>query len=201
MTDSAQAPARALRATLAAVGLSLALGLSGCGHDPAATTAPAHPWHVVSAGSITPGDAVPAPTGTVVLTLTGTKVTNVDDELRLDLDLLDSLGVVEYSVFDHQAEGRDVSFSGPLLRDLLDVAGVAHTATLHCLALNDYDVDVPASDAWDYPVLLATRADDARMDVEHYGPTRLVYPTRGFELDETVFDPRWVWQLKTIEVR
>jgi hypothetical protein len=36
--------------------------------------------------------------------------------------------------------------------------------------------------------------------VERYGPTRVVYPTDGVDLDPTVYDPRWIWQLKTIEV-
>ena len=122
---------------------------------------------------------MPAPTGKVVLTLTGTTVTNVGDELQLDMGLLERMGVVEYTVFDRQAEGRDVSFSGPSAARRARRGGRQPHRDAALLALNDYDVDVPAADAWELPVLLATRADGARMSVEHYGPTRLVYPTRA----------------------
>ena len=177
--------------------------LSGCSADqPAAARATSRPtpWTVVSEPQIRPGDAVPAPTGPVVLTVTGGTVTNVGDELQLDLATIDRMGTVRYAVFDRQAEGRRVVFSGPLLRTVLAVAGAQGT-TMHTVALNDYAVDIPVKDTERYPVLLATRADGTRMTVEHYGPTRVVYPTKGFDLDKTVYDPRWIWQLATIDVR
>ena len=48
--------------------------------------------------------------------------------------------------------------------------------------------------------LLATRLDGEPMSVAHYGPTRIVYPTAGYDLDPTVYDPRWIWQLSSIDV-
>ncbi len=36
--------------------------------------------------------------------------------------------------------------------------------------------------------------------MERYGPTRVVYPTDQFDLDPVVYDPRWIWQLTSIEV-
>jgi hypothetical protein len=201
MATTAPARHRALRAALTLAALPLLGGfLTACG-DSEESAAPKPTWTEVTRATIEPGDEVPAPTGKVVLTIKGTPVTNVGDELRLDKDLLEEMGVAKYTVFDRQAEGRDVSFSGPLLRDVLDVAGVSHTATLHAIALNDYDVDVPAGDAWEFPVLLATEADGKPMSVEHYGPTRFIYPTEGYDLDRTTYDPRWIWQLKTIEVQ
>ena len=176
--------------------------LSACSSDDrsaAASTQETY-YEVLSEPEIQPGDAVPAPTGKVVLTLRGVPNTNVGKTLQFDLATLERLGVVSYQVFDRQAEGRDVTFSGPLLRSVLDVAGAQGT-TLHCIALNDYAVDVPAADAEELPVLLATKADGKRMTVAHYGPTRFIYPTEGFDLNATVYDPRWIWQLKTIVVR
>lgn len=49
-------------------------------------------------------------------------------------------------------------------------------------------------------MLLATRVDGARMPVDHYGPVRVIYPTDGTDLDSTVYDPRWIWQLTSIVV-
>lgn len=177
--------------------------LSACSSADGAARPETNPstfYDVVSEAEIMPGDPVPAPTGRVVLTLRGVANTNVGRTLQFDLATLEKLGVVSYSVFDRQAEGREVSFSGPLMKSVLDIAGATGT-TLHCIALNDYAVDVPASDAAELPLLLATRADGKKMSVAHYGPTRLIYPTEGFDLDETVYDPRWIWQLKTIVVR
>ncbi|GIL34485.1 hypothetical protein PDTK01_05620 [Phycicoccus sp. DTK01] len=203
-------PSRALAAAAALATLAV-LPLAGCASPAAAgatraatsTTTSAAPEHqgytVVTQPSLRPGDPVPRPTEKVVLTITGK--TSQGTEVRLDLPTIERLGLVEYSVDDKQAEGHRVTFRGVLLRSLLDYVGAEDSATLHTLALNDYAVDVPASDAFDYPTMLATSADGRRMTVEHYGPTRIVYPTDSFDLDPVTYDPRWTWQLKGIEVR
>ena len=49
-------------------------------------------------------------------------------------------------------------------------------------------------------MLLATRLDGEPMEVAHYGPTRIIYPTAGYDLNPTVYDPRWIWQLSSIDV-
>lgn len=187
----------------ALVALLPALALSACSSSDVAGApepTPSTYYDVVSEPEIKPGDPVPVPTGKVVLTLRGVPNTNVGKTLRFDLATLEKLGVVSYSVFDRQAEGRDVTFSGPLLKSVLDVAGATGT-NLHCIALNDYAVDVPAADADALPVILATKADGKKMSVAHYGPTRFIYPTDGFDLDSTIYDPRWIWQLETIVVK
>ena len=38
------------------------------------------------------------------------------------------------------------------------------------------------------------------MTVAHYGPLRVIYPTTGYDLDPTVYDPRRIWQLSAIDV-
>jgi hypothetical protein len=157
----------------------------------------------VTEATLSAGDAVPAPTGEVILTFRGNVgTTNVDNTLQFDMDTLEKLGLVEYSVNDVQAEGKVVTFQGVLLKDLLAVAKIpAGTTTLHMIALNDYAVDFPAADAEQFPVMLATKVDGQRMTVEHYGPTRIVYPTDTFKLDPAQYDPLWIWQLATIEVK
>lgn len=182
----------------------LALAVAACGGDNGGNDAAGDTgYETVTTAAIRPGDDVPAPTGDVVLTITGDiTTTNVDDTLQFDLATLEQLGLVTYSVDDLQAEARRVTFTGVLVRTLLDVAGAAADATeLHASALNDYTITIPRSDIDDYPVLLATMADGARMPVERYGPTRIVYPYDDFDLDSTVYDPRWIWQLATIDVQ
>ena len=192
-----------------AVLLAALLPLTACGGDDdpsgdaaAATDSLGPGIERVADATLVPGDDVPAPDGKTVLTLTGVPVTNVGDTLALDRETLQQIGMVEYTVDDRQAEGRDVVFTGPLVRDLLAVAGVEEGdgTTLHTVALNDYSVDVPIEDAYELPVMLAVLADGEPMSVARYGPTRFVYPTEGFYLDPTVYDPRWIWQLATIGV-
>jgi hypothetical protein len=160
-------------------------------------------YAVVSAAEIEAGDPVPPPAGPVILTIRGNiENTNVDDTLQFDMATLERLGLVEYSVDDKQAEGGEALFRGVLIDQLLAVAGAAADATtLNTVALNDYGVEIPITDVRTYPVLLATAVDGERMDVARYGPTRVIYPYGFYDLDETVYDPRWIWQLATIEVR
>ncbi len=94
-----------------------------------------------------------------------------------------------------------MTFTGVLLSDLLKSLGAGDATTLHALALNDYAVDIPMSDIDVLPVLLATRSDGEPMSVANYGPLRVVYPTTGYDLDPTVYDPRWIWQLSAIELK
>lgn len=193
--------AAARGAALLLTGMLMLGELSGCSDSssPATPAASASPTPVAEA-AITPGDAVPAPSGKVVLTLRGVPNTNVGRTLQFDLATLEQLGTVSYAVDDRQALGRTVTFSGPLLRTVLEVAG-AEGSTVHAVALNDYAVDIPVSDATEMPVMLATRADGEEMSVEDYGPTRVIYPDSLVDLDPALYDPRWIWQLRTIEVR
>ena len=188
------------RRVLAALLLAAAAAATAaCGSPtltkPAPSAAPL--YAAVSKASIGPSDPVPAPTGPVVLTMSGVDHPNVGKTLQFDHESLDRLGTVGYTAYDRQAEGHDVAFSGPLLSTVLKVAGV-HAAVLHYGAINDFTVDIPVSDT-KYAPILATRADGRRMSVAHYGPIRVVYPTTGVDLDPTVYDARWIWQLTTID--
>ena len=102
---------------------------------------------------------------------------------------------------DRLAEGRQVTFRGVLLSTVLSALGVQDATVLRADALNDYSVDLPMSDVTELPVLLATRLDGEPMTVAHYGPLRVIYPTTGYDLDPTVYDPRRIWQLSAITVR
>ena len=175
---------------------------SGCGGDAAAEDAPTAGVDRVAEATLEPGEEVPAPTEEVVLTLSGAiGTTNVGDELQLDMPTLEAMGLVAFTVDDDQAEGRRVTFTGVELRTLLDVADIDPAATeLEMTALNDYIVSVPVADADASPVLVATQSDGQRMPVANYGPLRIVYPYDSYDLNPTIHDPRWIWQLVTIDV-
>ncbi|MGB8858273.1 MAG: molybdopterin-dependent oxidoreductase [Ilumatobacteraceae bacterium] len=190
---------RTLVVTLAAP----ALLVSACGSSASSPTATENSaYDVVSKPQLVPGDALPAPTGPVVLTLSGRiERTNGGNEARFDLDTLERLGLVEYRVDDQQAEGRTVTFRGVLVSDLLAFVGADPSAsTLRTVALNDYAVEIPMTDIVEYPVMLATEVDGERMPVARYGPTRIVYPSESYDLDPAIYEPRWIWQLASIDV-
>jgi hypothetical protein len=162
----------------------------GCRAVPTASTSYSQTSDPVSTGTA----------GPAVLTVSGRFAAGRTPGVTLDLAQLDNMPQVECTVNDREAEGRDATFRGVLVADLLNEIGAQPETTLHTAALNDYAVDLPVSDIHDVPVLLATRLDGRPMSVAHYGPLRVIYPTTGYNLDPTVYDPRRIWQLSTVDV-
>lgn len=97
-------------------------------------------------------------------------------------------------------------FRGPLLRDILLQTGATALdlaqRRLTLTALNDFVVDIPASDAFAFDAVLARTFNGQPMQVRDKGPLWLVYPrdmTPALQTPE--FDERWVWQLTLIEIK
>jgi hypothetical protein len=183
---------------LIAIGTLLLTLLLACGAEPKVDAG----FTTITAGTIAPNDTIALPSGPVVLSLTGKiGVTNVTGRLDLDMDTLERLGLSEFTVDDPYLK-RSVTYQGVLLKRLLDVARVSQDATtLHTVALNDYATDVPIEPLGKWPVMLATKRDGQRMPVSDKGPIEIVFPYNSFKIDPTVYDPMWVWQLRSIEVR
>ena len=190
---------------LAVVLAVIALATAACGQRTVGANEDGEPLGYTRVGEPgrSPGQEFAAPADEVVLRITGDVDTaNADGELHLDMAQLEAIGMVAYAVDDMQAEGRRVTFTGVLLRDVLDAAGASDDAVaLEMSALNDYAVSIPSDDQHESPVMIATRVDGERMAVADYGPIRVVYPYDTHDLDPTVYDPRWIWQLASIDVR
>ena len=168
----------------------------------AATAVPAT-YTTVSEGTLKPGEAVPAPTGDVVLTVDGMiSQTNSGETLQFDLPTLESLGVVQYEVDDPFAK-KKILYDGVLLSQVLKVAGADSKATTLTLsALDDYSTDMKITDASKWPVLLATKADGTYMPIDKNGPLISVWPFNDFpEIDHLTYDALWVWSLSKITVK
>lgn len=119
--------------------------------------------------------------------------------LGFDLQTLESLPQHAFTTltpWSHQA----IAFSGPLLRDVLAMAG-AQGQQLRATAINDYRIQIPVDDTMRFNVIVATRMNGQRMSVRDKGPLFVVYPFDTLpELKQARYYERSIWQLKSLEV-
>jgi hypothetical protein len=145
--------------------------------------------------------ALEAPTGAVVLTISGqVRSPNDGTSAHFDMAMLERLPQTSFTTrTPWYSQARQ--FTGPLLRDALRAAG-AHGTQLRARALNDYRVDIPFDDAQRFDLILARLLDGAPMPVRDRGPLFAVYPFDALpELRNAVYYSRSAWQLRSIEVR
>ncbi len=184
--------------TVLAAMLITALAVAACGGG-----SPSASYETVAPATITPGDAIPAPTGEVILTLSGDiGITNSGDTLELDMSTLEGFGLVKYTVNDPWLNATN-TYTGVLISDLYKIIGSSSAATsLHFTALDDYEVEISLEDAAKWPILLATRNNGNYMDVENSGPTRVIFPYDTYsDIDKIAYKDFWIWNIKTVEIR
>jgi hypothetical protein len=147
-----------------------------------------------------PAAALDVPAGPVVLSLTGrVRQPNAGAAAHFDMPMLASLPQHSFTTRTpwYAAARR---FTGPLLRDVLSIAGASGTL-LKVTALNDYRVDVPWTDAQQHDLILARLIDGQPMAVRDKGPLFMIYPfDQQPELRSAVYYSRSAWQLRTIEI-
>lgn len=188
------------------VGLGAAvLALAGCGGQsataPAGATAAASEAApvVLRAATLRPGQPVPSPAGTPLLSLVGNvTAANAGSSIVLDRSVLAGLTQVQLRTYEPWVK-QDLTFRGVWLADLLAVAGAPAGAAVRITALDDYAVTLSAADLRGGGILLATT--DGRGDaipVAQGGPTRIVF-TAGLPAGANA--DRWIWSLRTIDVR
>lgn len=145
-------------------------------------------------------DEFPAPTGEVILTVSGAiGTTNVEKTLQLDAALMASLPQHSFTTSTIWTEGT-ATYTGVLLRDLLDAVG-ATGETVTLTALNDYQISMPAADAAADGPLLANLADGAPMSVRDKGPVWMLFPydeVAAYRSEQTY--ARSIWQLTRIDI-
>ena len=185
-----------------AIGLLAVMGLMlvlvGCGQNASLAYAKIAP------AGINIGDQIPMPTGDIILRVSGdVSQTNDNGSLSFDIATLEQLGLVEYTIADPWQNHEDVTYTGVLMSDLLEYAGMSDTATnVHMVALDEYAVDISIADMKKWPVLLATRTNNEYMDVESSGPTRIVFPFQAHkEIDEDTYKVLMIWNLRDIEIQ
>lgn len=138
--------------------------------------------------------------GRTVLSITG-KVSkpNAGDRHDLDMATLATLPQHSFSAATPWFPAP-VKFTGPLLRDVLALAGAGGTQ-LTAVALNDYKVQLPMADATRWDVVMARLLDDKPMSTRDKGPLFIVYPFHQVaELRSERYYSRSAWQLRTLIV-
>jgi hypothetical protein len=142
-----------------------------------------------------------APVGPVILTVSGNiEGVGSGPVVRLDRAMLASLGVTKLKTSTAWTTGES-EFEGVLARDLLEAVGAEGTVVI-ATALNDYVASIPLRELYDYPVLLAFRMDGRNLELRDKGPIWIVYPRDQYkELNNSMVDKNWVWQLSELEIR
>ena len=182
-------------------GLALVALLAGCGAAPTPApdrTAGSAPV-VLREASLRPGQAVPVPAGTPLISLTGNVgAANQGDTLALDRRTLARLSQVQLTTYEPWVK-KDLSFRGVWLSDVLALAGAAPTAGVRITALDDYSVDFTAAELRSGGILLATSdGAGAEIPLQEGGPSRIVFQ-RGLRAGTNA--DQWIWSLRSIEVR
>jgi hypothetical protein len=113
--------------------------------------------------------------------------------------MLEALGMTKLRTSTAWTAGA-AEFEGVLARDLLDAVG-AEGATVMATALNDYTVTIPVEELRRYPVMLALKMDGQYLKIKDKGPLWIVYPRdQNEELQDSLIDKRWVWQLARLNI-
>ncbi|MEM6564988.1 MAG: oxidoreductase [Pseudomonadota bacterium] len=144
--------------------------------------------------------ASPASAEDVILTVSGAvEVSSESDSWTFDLDALRAMPVESFETTTIWTEGAQ-TFEGVPLVALLDHVGAAE-GTLRAIALNDYAVTIPTTDAVENGPIVAYSRDGEEMSVRDKGPLWIIYP---FDDNETYqsedYYSRSIWQLDRIEV-
>lgn len=148
------------------------------------------------AGSLLPVVPLQAQEGTL-LTLTS----EGKEAISLDLAALDQLPQNSFSTTTQWTEG-EIAFSGPALRDVLQLAGATPQAdgAINLIAANHYEVELDRRLLEDDAPIVATRLNGKTFGTREKGPLWVVFP---YDLD-TAYQTEGIyaasiWQL--IEIR
>jgi hypothetical protein len=123
----------------------------------------------------------------------------INGQLRFSLQTLESLPQQKFTTLTPWSD-KPIEFSGPLLRDVLALAG-AQGHSIRATAINDYRINIPIEDTMRFDVIVATRMNGERMSVRDRGPLFVVYPFDSqVVLKQARYYERSIWQLKSLEV-
>ena len=135
-----------------------------------------------------------------VLTLRNPGINGPHGEIRFsraDLEALEQATIKTGNPFiDTVAE-----FRGPSAHQIVDMIGRAGASHVRLIAANDYYVEVEIAELEKYRPVLAIAMDGEPLSRRDKGPVWLMYPIDSYpELQDSVYNSRLIWQLRTIEL-
>lgn len=145
--------------------------------------------------------ALDAPKERPILAVSGKiAVKNAGETARFDMKMIEALPQHSFTTSTPWFD-KPVKFTGPLLSDVLAAVKASGT-TVSAVAINDYKVSIPMTDATKFKMILARQIDDKPIPVREKGPLFVVYPfDTSAELRTSTFYERSIWQLKALEVQ
>ena len=115
------------------------------------------------------------------------------------LDELSEMAQTTFTTTTIWTEGEQ-TFTGVSLHDFL-MHLESDAASLRALAINDYSIEIPATDATPEGPIIAYMRNGEPMTVRDKGPLWVVYPYDSdpkFQTEEVYF--RSIWQMDRIEI-
>ena len=120
-------------------------------------------------------------------------------ETTFTIEELLKLDQVEIVTANEFVDGKRV-FSGPLIRDVLDISHANGAQHIRITAANDYQIEIDVEEFHKYDVILALSMDGVALSRRDKGPIWLIYPMSDFvELQDPVFNNRLIWQVVKVE--
>lgn len=143
---------------------------------------------------------LPPATGPVILTVSGAiTATNHSEQAEFDLAMLQAMDPVTFETSTIWTDGPQV-FTGVPLTRLMAAVG-AGDGSLRATAVNDYSIDIPASDIVDGGPIIAYLLNGQPMSLRDKGPLWIVYPfDQNPEYQSETTYSRSIWQLDRLEV-
>ena len=93
-------------------------------------------------------------------------------------------------------------FEGYHFKDILKSLNISEDRTLSVVAYNDYSVDIPVKDVYQYDMILANRHNGVKMTLKNKGPFILMYLfNERKELATAAYYSKCPWQIKKIMIK
>lgn len=120
--------------------------------------------------------------------------------MQYDRAMLEALGTTGFDCHCPWYDGK-VSFEGPLMRDVLKLAG-SEGESATAIAVNDYSTEIPLADFTKYDVILAMKRDGKTLTLRDKGPLFIVYPyDSDHELQQEKYYMRSAWQVAELIIK
>ena len=136
----------------------------------------------------------------IVLSLRNPKIDGAHGEMHFSLD---ALRAMEQHAFrtGNQYIDNVAEFRGPLAHQVVDMIGRAGVTGARMTANNDYFTEIEIDELEKFNAILAIEMDGKPLSRREKGPIWLMYPIDGYpELQDSAYNNRLIWQLRTIEL-